>query len=212
MILSGSKPEIKGLFPRTPVLRGHHYQLESRARHASRTSHPLPFLETRPSHPAILYNTPHLTTNLAKHHSLNSALPRSSLMKHIRTGAIHVLSYSANAISSSTCPLRYPIHDPLTVAVLARTPRNMTFPFNAPMPVVAPAAFGIKKTSHATVTPNIPQQRSGTARMRLASIQEGRARYSRGKTILTDMFGPCTQKQTNCDSSSIPNHVNDRSQ
>jgi len=155
LILSGFKLEIKGLFPRIPVLRGHHYQLASRARHVSRTSHPLPFLEIRPSHQAILYNTPHLTTNLAKHYSLNSALPRPFLVRHTRTSAKRVLSCSQNAISSSMYPPRYCVHGTLTTAILAHTPRNTTSPFNALMLVVATSALGTGKTFHATVTPNI---------------------------------------------------------
>jgi hypothetical protein len=129
LILSGFKPEIKGLFPRTSVLRGHHYLLESRARHASRTTHPPPFFEIRPSRPAILYSTPHLTTNLTKHHSLNSALLRSLLIQHIRTGAINVPSRSQNVISSGMCPSLCQVRGPLMVAVFSKHAKKHDLPF-----------------------------------------------------------------------------------
>jgi hypothetical protein len=73
----------------------------------------------------------------------------------------------------------------LTVAVVAHTLRNMTSLSNAPIQV-APAASGTTKIFHATVTPDIPQRESGTARMRLASIREEGVKCSRGKTTLTD--------------------------
>jgi hypothetical protein len=129
LILSGFKPEIKGLFPRTSVLRGHHYLLESRERYASRISHPPPFLEIRLSRPAILYSTPHLTTNLTKHHSLNLALLRSLLIQHIRTGAIRALSRSQNVISLSMRPPRYQVRVPLMVVGFSKHAKKHNLPF-----------------------------------------------------------------------------------
>ena len=209
MILSGFKPEVKGLFPSTSALRGHPYLLESRARHAPRISHPQAFLEIRPSHPAILYNTPRPTAGSMKHNGLVSALPRPFLVRHTRTSAKRVLGCSQNAISSSMHPPRYCVYGSLTTAILAHTSKNTTSPFNAPMPMVAASALGTRKTFHAIVTPNIRQQRSGTARMRLASTREGGKRSSRGKTTSTDTSGPCTVKRTSFHISPIPIHVVD---
>ena len=165
------------------------------------TSRPPILLEISHSHPAVLYNTPHLITDLTKHNSLQLALPRFFLMHHTRTGARHVLSGSPNSISSSMHPFRHFIPGLLTTTILANTPRYITHLSNAP---IALAAFGTEKTFHANVIPNIRLQGSGTARMRLASIQEGEARFSRGKTTLTDTLESCTAKQTSCYISSIP--------
>jgi hypothetical protein len=129
LILNGFKPEIKGLFPHTSVLRGHHYLLESRERYASRTSHLPPFLEIRPSRPAILYSTLHLTTNLTKHYSLNLALLRSLLIQHICTGAIRVLSRSQNVIFLSMRPPRYQVRGPLIVAGFSKHAKKHDLPF-----------------------------------------------------------------------------------
>jgi hypothetical protein len=211
LIPSGFKPEIKGLYLRTSVLRGQHYLLESRARHASRTSHLPPILEIRPNRLAFLYSNPHMTTDLTKHQGLSLALLRSFSMQRIRIGAIHVPSCLPSVIFSSTYPPQCCVRDLLTVAVVARMSRNIKNPSNAVIQG-APAAFGTTKTSHDTLTPNIRQRESGIAHTRLASIQEGRLRCSREKTTLTEMLEPCTEKRASCNSLLIPIPVADHSQ
>jgi hypothetical protein len=183
LILSGFKPVIKGLFPNSSVLRGHHYILESRTRYAPRTSHPLTLPEIRPSHLAILYNISRPTTGSMEHNGLASALPSPFFMVPTRTSAKHVTSCSPSVIFSSMHPSRYRMRGPLTIAILAHTPRNTISPSNAPMPVVAPAASGTKKTFHATVALNIRPQGSGTARTRLASTREEDQGFKEGRQL-----------------------------
>lgn len=98
---------------------------------------------------------------------------------------------------------------PLTVAIVAHTPRNTTFPSDVPM-WVATVALGSKKTSRIIATPDMPRSKPGFARMRLANIRGEVARISRGKITSTDTLGRCTNERANCHSQSIPFRVIDR--
>lgn len=98
---------------------------------------------------------------------------------------------------------------PLTVAIVAHTPRNTAFHSNVPMWAAA-VALGSKKTSHVIATPDMLRSKPGSARMRLANIRREVAKFSRGKITSTDTLGPCTNKRAICHSQSIPIRVIDR--